>query len=227
MTTIGKKKLTYSLWSLIYLVLTAVIVISATSLFNNFYYESVYVSGSSMDPTLSGNGASERFGSDYGIIDKDAGAKRNVKRYQIVTTYFPGEDPGNPNVSYKIKRVIVKPLERFKVEDNNLYIYNEAYKNVNNGWGEPLKMPFDRNGITNVDTPIADRNWPDTTLSSDQYFLAGDNWVSSYDSFSVGPVSYSSLVGVVVKMQGRCTVQNGKVVEKQSYEDRYFLGVDY
>ena len=39
-----------------------------------------------MNPTFVGNGASERLGSDYGVIDKDRGAKKNVKRFQIVTT---------------------------------------------------------------------------------------------------------------------------------------------
>ncbi len=181
-----------------------------------------------MDPTLAGEGASKEYGSDYGIVDKDAGAKRNVKRYQIVTTYFPGEDPSNPSYSYKIKRVIVKPGERFKVEDNNLYIYKKSYNNGQGGWGDPLAMPFDRLGVNVIESGVyADRDYPDTTLSDDQYFLAGDNWVNSYDSFSVGPISFDLLAGVVVKMQGRCTVVNGKVTAKKPYAERYFLGVDY
>lgn len=214
MTAINKKKLTYSLWSLVYLALTVAIVVSSVSLFNNFYYESVYVSGSSMSPTFVGNGNYERFGSDYGIIDKNDGAKKNVKRYQIVTTYYPGDE--KDVASYKIKRVLAKPGERFKIENNNLYIYK---KNV--GWGEPLDMPFDRN------LPTSAKSYRDTTLGIDEYFLAGDNWANSYDSFEVGPIKFDLLVGVVVKMQGRCTVENGKVTEKETYAARYFLGVDY
>lgn len=214
MTEINKKKLRYSLWSLVYLVLTVVIVISAVSLFNNFYYESVYVSGSSMSPTFVGNGNYERFGSDYGIIDKNYGAKKNVKRYQIVTTYYPGDE--KDVASYKIKRVLAKPGERFKIQDNNLYVYKK-----NAGWGEPLEMPFDR------DLPTEAKNYQDTVLKEDEYFLAGDNWANSYDSFEVGPIKFELLVGVVVKMQGRCTVENGKVTEKETYAARYFLGVDY
>lgn len=214
MTAINKKKLTYSLWSLVYLALTVAIVVSSVSLFNNFYYESVYVSGSSMSPTFVGNGNYERFGSDYGIIDKNDGAKKNVKRYQIVTTYYPGDE--KDVASYKIKRVLAKPGERFKIENNNLYIYK---KNV--GWGEPLDMPFDRN------LPTSAKSYRDTALGIDEYFLAGDNWANSYDSFEVGPIKFDLLVGVVVKMQGRCTVENGKVTEKETYAARYFLGVDY
>lgn len=221
MNTVTKKKITLSLWSIFYLVVTVGIVISMTSIFNNMYYESVYVSGSSMSPTFVGNGATEHLGSDYGLIDKDAGAKRNVKRFQIVTTYYPGDDPESGYSSYKIKRVLVKPGERFKIEDNNLYIYR---KNLN-GWGEPLDMPFNRK----FDDTL--KQYPDTTLGDDEYFLAGDNWTisGSYDSFQLGPIEYDLLVGVVVKMQGRCTVNNGKVVEKEKYKDgdHYYLGVNY
>ena len=227
MTTINKKKLTYSLWSLVYLALTIAIVVSSVSLFNNFYYESVYVSGGSMNPIFAGNGdidrGGERFGSDYGIIDKNSGAKRNVKRFQIVTTYYPGDPIDRDNATYKIKRVLVKPGERFKIVDNDLYIYDERH----NSWGDALEMPFVRNGIDNVESPLIYKNVQERTLKNDEYFLAGDNWTNSYDSFEIGPISYDLLVGVVVKMQGRCTIKQGKVVEKQTYDTRYFLGVDY
>ena len=221
MTEIGKKKLKYSLWSLVYLVLTVVIVISSVSLFNNFYYESVYVSGSSMNPTLQGH-VEERFGCDYGLIDKDYGAKKNIKRYQIVTTFYPGDN--KETASYKIKRVLVKPGERFKVENYCLYIYDKQY----DSWGQPLDMPFERNGLSDGSAE-SHRNYKDTTLGDNEYFVAGDNWGGSLDSFSpsVGPISFDLLVGVVTKMQGRCTVKDGKVTEKQKYADRYFLGVDY
>ena len=219
MTATNKKKLTYSLWSIVYLMLTIAIVVSATSLFNNFYYESVYVSGSSMNPTFQGDGTSKPLGSDYGTIDKSSGAKHSIKRYQIVTTYYPNDPEDRDQTSYKIKRVIAKPGEKFKIEDNSLYIYNS--KKGNAGWGNPIEMPFDRN------LPTTPKSYPVTELDDDEYFLAGDNWANSYDSFSVGPIEYDLLVGVVVKMQGRCTIKDGKVIEKETYATRYFLGVDY
>ena len=219
MTETNKKKLTYSLWSIVYLMLTIAIVVSGTSLFNNFYYESVYVSGSSMNPTFQGDGAQVSLGSDYGIIDKSNGAKHSIKRYQIVTTYYPNDPEDRDQTSYKIKRVLVKPGEKFKIEDNSLYIFKANQGNY--GWGNPVEMPFERSLKDTV------KNYPETTLKDDEYFLAGDNWANSYDSFSVGPIKYDLLVGVVVKMQGRCTVKNGKVTEKETYSPRYFLGVDY
>ena len=223
-----QKKVKNIFWSLVYLALATVIIVSAASMFNNFYYESVYVSGSSMSPTFDGN-TGTRLGSDYGIIDKDSGAKRNVKRFQIVTTYYPSDyqNYGTEDqklldtATYKIKRVLVKPGETFKVEDNKIFIKGKE------GYGDPLDIPFIRHGIEDESKEEAHRNWPETTLNNSQYFLAGDNWVHSSDSFSIGPIDYQLLVGVVVKMQGKCTVVDGKVVEKEPYADRYFLGVNY
>ena len=177
-----------------------------------------------MDPTFSGNDAYDVEGKlipshDYGIIDKDYGAKKNIKRFQIVTTYYPGDK--KEQAPYKIKRLYVKPGETFKFVNNDLYIKR------GDSWGEPLAMPFTRNGVDNVDTPLVNRNTEPMTLKNDEYFVVGDNWIASSDSFSVGPISFDLLVGVVVKMEGKCIVQNGKVTEKQKTKDRYFLGVDY
>ena len=234
MTSINKKKLRYSLWSLVYLVLTVVIVVSAVSLFKNFYYESVFVSGHSMDPLFVGgevdkDGNPVPLSHDYGLIDKDTNAKRNVKRFQILTTYYPGDDTSSGSASYKIKRLLVKPGEYYKFVNNDLYVKRKE----SDPWGEPLKIPFVRNGVDNVETPSILHN-KEGHLKDDEYFLAGDNWINSSDSFddSIGPIKFDLLVGVVVKMQGRCTVERGldgktRVTEKQTYKERYFLGVDY
>ena len=224
MTPIGKKKLVNSLWSLVYLALVIAIVVSATSIFKNFYYESVYVSGESMNPTFCGVDIYEDGelvpSHDYGVIDKDYGARKNIKRYQVVTTYYPGDPVDRQYATYKIKRVIAKPGEKFKIENYHLYLFNEK----EGSWGEALEMPFERNTKTNKH-----QNYPVTTLANDEYFLAGDNWDNSYDCFDIGPINFDLLVGVVVKMEGRCIVQNGKVLQKERYKDgnHFFMGVDY
>ena len=177
------------------------------------------VVGPSMNPTLEGNTSETEFTSDYGIIDKNNNAKHNLKRYQIVTTYYPGD---SKDAAYKIKRVLAKPGETFKIEDYQLYVYNYH----TNNWGEPLEMPFDRAGIDDGRAEHK-RHYKPTTLKDNEYFLAGDNWGASYDSFSVGPINFDLLVGVVVKIQGKCKVKDGKVIAKQKTADRYFLGVNY
>lgn len=203
-----KNKILSIVWSFVFMAAVAAIVMSFISLFNNFYYESIYVSGSSMAPTLSGNLAD----CDYGIIDKSDGAKRSLKRFQIVTTYYPHDTS-----SYKIKRVIALPGDTFKVVNNDLYLYKD------NEWNVIKDIPYER---TLDEYHI--RNYPETTLKEDQYFVSGDNYTGSTDSFTVGPLTYDLLQGVVVKIQGRCTVDaQGNVIERRPSEPRYFLGVDY
>ena len=206
-----RNKLLNVLWGLLYISAMVAIVVSSISIFNNFYYESIYVNGSSMYPTLSG--ASDN--ADYGLIDKTDPAKRSLKRYQIVTTYYPG-DKGNPNASYKIKRVAFLPGETFKVVNNDYYLYSEGV-----GW-KSVPITHDRN--ISEDQP---RNYPETTLKSNEYFLCGDNCLGSYDSYSIGPITYDLLVGVVTKIQGKCTVIDGKVTERRPGVERYFIGVDF
>ena len=206
-----RNKLFNVLWGLLYISAMVAIVVSSISIFNNFYYESIYVNGSSMYPTLSGDPEA----ADYGIVDKSDGAKHSLKRYQIVTTYYPG-DKESENPSYKIKRVVFLPGETFKVVNNEYFLYVEG-----KGWKD-IAITYDRNL-----NPYNPRNYPETTLKNNEYFLCGDNCVASYDSYSVGPISYDLLVGVVVKMQGKCRVEGGKVVERTPGIERYFVGVDF
>ena len=218
MENVTKKKIKGTLIAVSYIAMAAAIVVSSTSLFKSFYYDLIYVSGSSMSPTLDGGTSSITSLHDYGVVDKHDSAKRNLKRFQIVTTYYPGDTKESP---YKIKRLLVKPGETFKILDNNLYLYN----NTTSLWSSAINMPFDRN-IPSL--PKSYNNGEAVTLKDDQYFLAGDNWANSYDSFNVGPISYSYLVGVVVEIQGKCKVNSeGKVYDKTPTLPRYFLGVDY
>lgn len=217
MTETGKKKLKASLWSLLYVAIAVSIVVSSVFIFKNFYFEVVFVNGGSMNPTLCGGDAEGYH--DYGINDKSYGAKRGLKRFQVVTTYYP-YDEGLSNPSYKIKRVIGLPGDTLKVEHNDLYLYDRNTLS----WKGPMEMPFTRN------LDGANRNQDTITLKDDEYFLAGDNWVASTDSFdpSVGPIKFSLLVGAVVRIEGRAKVNGKTIYDKIPYsEPMYFLGVDY
>lgn len=217
MTAIGKKKLKASLWSLLYVAIAVSIVVSSVFIFKNFYFEVVFVNGSSMNPTLCGGDAEGYH--DYGINDKSYGAKRALKRYQVVTTYYP-YDEHIENPSYKIKRVIGLPGETLKVVNNDLYLLSKDTLS----WKGPIEMPFTRN------LEGAHRNQNEITLKDDEYFLAGDNWVNSTDSFdpSVGPIKFSLLVGAVVRIEGKAKVDGKTMYDKMPYSKPiYFVGVDY
>jgi len=126
-----KPRIKMIIWPLVYLVLIINVCISFILVFRSFYYRSIFVSGSSMEPTLHGNTSDFV---DYGLIDDHQNAIKNIKRFQIITSYYPFPDSrdyvggykrGGNNVidtheaSYKIKRVYGLPGEtiRFTVDE--------------------------------------------------------------------------------------------------------------
>ena len=129
-----KSKLKLIIWPLIYLVLIINVCISFLFVFRSYYFKSIFVSGSSMEPTLNGNSAGFV---DYGLIDDHKKAIDDIKRFQIITCYYPFADShdyvggykhGKENTvnmdeaSYKIKRVYALPNETIKFEvDEDLY----------------------------------------------------------------------------------------------------------
>ena len=145
-----KSKFKLILWPVIYLVLIINVCISFVLVFRSYYFKSIFVSGSSMEPTLHGNVADVV---DYGIIDDHDSAINSIKRFQIITTYYPfadskdyerpyihNPDPtkGEKNVisetdsSYKIKRVYGLPGETIRFELDNEYAeaaksYKDSY----------------------------------------------------------------------------------------------------
>ncbi len=130
-----KSKLKMVLWPFIYLVLIINVCISLVLVFRSYYFKSIFVSGSSMEPTLHGNVSNAV---DYGIIDDHKNAINNIKRFQIITTYYPfadSKDYTKPYVhdkdvvnvideaesSYKIKRVYGLPGETIRFELDEEY----------------------------------------------------------------------------------------------------------
>mgnify|MGYP001213517349 CR=1 FL=1 len=137
-----KKKFGALIWSAIYLVLVFIFTCSASLIFHSTYYRSIFVSGGSMSPTL--YGSNER--ANFGIIDTTSWAKGRIKRFDIVTTYFPWlvDGPGTGtfgggdysqesasshdysvadgrNPEYKIKRVIA-------LEGESIFYFTNAAK---------------------------------------------------------------------------------------------------
>jgi len=232
MTSVQKNKLVDIIWATVYLILTVALVVSAIITFNKLYYSQIYVSGSSMNPTF--YGSAEK--ADYGYVDKHDSIKKQLKRYQIVVTYYPGD---TENSDYKIKRLWVLPGETFKFVSGKFYLLKTI---DGQSYWENMEIPFKRNPENGALKTYKDGSA--CTLKDDEYFVAGDNWAPgmSEDSFSsgVGPIKYSLLVGVVTKMCGYCKVNKTynketkkydvSLSDKRPYEDgkeHYFLGVDY
>ncbi len=127
-----KKKLIKIIWPLIYLVLIINVCLSFILVFRSYYFRSIFVSGPSMEPTLHGDKTLNNGYVDYGIIDDHKYTIGSLKRFQIITTYYPfsgssdyvgGYKRGEKNVisseaSYKIKRVYGFPGETIRFDIN-------------------------------------------------------------------------------------------------------------
>ena len=144
------------------------VVVGVTFLIIHFVGQRTYVSGSSMENTLSDG--------DNLIVDKITYRFSDPKRYDIIV--FPYQYEEN---TYFIKRIIGLPGETVQIVDGTIYIN-----------GEVLQESYGREVMKNsgmAADPI--------TLGEDEYFVLGDNRNDSTDSRdpSVGKISRDRIIG--------------------------------
>lgn len=214
------------LWPIIYMTLIVGACISTTAIvLRNNYYENVFVDGDSMLPTLKGK-VYEEDGADFGVTDNRTITKKKLKRFDIVTTYYPfstedydyatsykkGESKLKNTAYYKIKRLIALPGETFKIEFNELYVKQD------NNW-EHIEFTFQRK-FEDGEFPNY-RDVKETTLKDDEYWVMGDNWTvngskdcanQSGDKYN-GPIYFENLIGKLIHIDGTCTLvyENGQL----------------
>ncbi len=238
-----KTRLKRIIWPLIYLVLIINVCISFILVFRSYYFRSIFVSGSSMEPTLHGVGDH-----DYGIIDDHANAIKNLHRFQIITTYYPFADSkdyvggykrGEKNVideseaSYKIKRVYGFPGEtiKFVVDDE---WKAEAQSHTTDKYSEAAQYAaqqavrfyvkksngdeFEKQNIKfkrkiNIDTLDSYNNY-EYTLGEEEYWVMGDNYSASSDCFKKkAPIYLDNIVGVLIAIEGTCQIESSVNVD--------------
>lgn len=163
-------------------------VLVVAMLINNFIFQSYYVDGTSMEPTLQNN--------DRLIIDKTAHTIADIKR----KPYMPerGEiivlDSSIVGVNGRheqlIKRVIGLPGETVKVKDGVITIVNSAAPDGFNA-DQILALKL---SATYVDEDV------DVTLGDNQLFVVGDNRApgGSFDSREFGPIEADQVEGRLV-----------------------------
>ena len=144
------------------------IVVGITFLIIHFVGQRTYVSGSSMENTLSDG--------DNLIVDKLTYRFSDPKRFDIIV--FPYKYEEN---TYFIKRIIGLPGETVQIVDGTIYINGEVL-------GESYGREVMKNSGMAAD-PI--------TLSDDEYFVLGDNRNDSTDSRdpSVGKIKQNQIIG--------------------------------
>lgn len=144
------------------------IVVGITFLIIHFVGQRTYVSGSSMENTLSDG--------DNLIVDKLTYRFSDPKRFDIIV--FPYKYEEN---TYFIKRIIGLPGETVQIVDGTIYINGEVL-------GESYGREVMKNSGMAAD-PI--------TLGDDEYFVLGDNRNDSTDSRdpSVGKIKRNQIIG--------------------------------
>lgn len=144
------------------------VVVGVTFLIIHFVGQRTYVSGSSMENTLS-NG-------DNLIVDKITYRFSDPQRFDIIVFPFRYEDH-----VYYIKRIIGLPGETVQIVDGDIYIN-----------GEILRESYGREVIK--DSGLAAEP---IVLGEDEYFVLGDNRNDSTDSRdpSVGVIHRDEIIG--------------------------------
>ena len=156
-----------------------------------------------MAPTLNGQ-ENEKDGSvvDFGIVDNHKSALNNLRRFDIVSTYYPNDyvDGALKNTAdKKIKRIIALPGESFKITNGLLSI-----KKDNEFVAIAYPMKIEETTVKDIEhlEPLAD----------DEYWVLGDNRTHSSDSKEVGPIKHSQIVGQLVAIEGRASLKLKKAV---------------
>ena len=164
----GKEKSRGIAGEILSFLLYVVVVVGITFLIIHYVGQRTYVSGSSMENTLSDG--------DNLIVDKITYRFSDPKRYDIIV--FPYQYEEN---TYFIKRIIGLPGETVQIVDGIIYIDGEA-----------LQESYGREVMKNSGL-AADP----VTLGEDEYFVLGDNRNDSTDSRdpSVGKIPRDRIIG--------------------------------
>ena len=201
-----KDKLKALIFPFIYLALTITLAVSVFVTVRKKSYISIYIDGTSMQPTLNANVHHESDGSytntEYGYADQSTFAKNNLQRFNIVLTYYPSDyfdDKLLDTADYKIKRVVALPGETFSIRESVLTVINDE-GTFTWDFKDSESIPF------SIKRNSHQKDHALTTLGENEYWVLGDNWNVSSDSHSVGPIKSEYIAGVLVAIQGTCTI---------------------
>ena len=226
---------------IIVLVLVFSITLASLHIFHTNYYETFWVNGQSMYPTLNLNAKKQdgtligkgpdsnpdgNYDVDYGFMDTHDYALKNLNRFDIVVCRYSDD-----STKWNIKRLIALPGETFKIsyasvgseENGNLYVQNDK------GEFELIEQPIDPE-IVHGGTYQASQSNP-ITLGENEFFVMGDNRYggNSYDSRTlIEPIKLKNILGRVVGLEARCRIvknENNEYVpvDIKHYFPRYYF----
>ncbi|RJQ30414.1 signal peptidase I [Candidatus Parcubacteria bacterium] len=158
------------LWEIIKVVVISLIIILPI---RYYVIQPFYVKGASMEPTF--------YDHEYLIINEISYRFYKPERGDVIVFKYPQ----NPK-EYFIKRVIGLPNETISIKNGEITIYNDE-----NSAGAVLEedylLPWQQT-VGNLKV----------NLDQDEYYLLGDNRLSSLDSRIFGPVEREYIIGKVL-----------------------------
>jgi len=235
-------------YPLFYLAFTVAISISGCFIFNRYYYTNIFVSGPSMMPTLVGDDYNNIH--HYGIADTSQKAIDKLERFDVVITYYP--ESWGARTGLIVKRVWGFPGERIVLSssesESTFSVWTTDYSKETPDFtitAEVESYTFDK--IKSFET------WKtykfqtekrlfrtrvnktqyrslDYTLGENEYFVMGDNWGDSTDSYMrytyEQKLTRDCIQGRVVCIQGYGKVvldgdKNYKIVDKHPIRPIY------
>ena len=234
-------------YPIFYLIFTIAITISGCFIFQRYYYTNIFVSGSSMVPTLVGNDTLNIH--HYGIADTSEDAINGLERFDVLIANFP--DSWGTTKGLVVKRLWGLPGENISlsstvavVEGKSVYtstftvkhgtetVYtvtaHDVYKEVDLISDHPFKtlFRFDTEKKTFYTNTKELRNF-NVTLNANEYFVMGDNWGESSDSYGKSEkLTRQYVKGKVVCIQGYAKVQHDEEGNYTIY-DKHHIKAKY
>lgn len=190
---------------LISLAIFIIVILVGAWLINSFIFQSFNVVGPSMEPTLEGEGSSDRL-----IVNRLPVTAANLtgkqyipERGQIIVFKNPLHDGTLTHDEYIVKRVIGLPGERVTVNDCTLKVYNNEHPDGFDPY-PTFKDLADNDSQVNT---CVDGDGTDVTVPTGQIFVTGDHRVSNYsmdsrtgennERASLGTIPVEDIVGPV------------------------------
>jgi len=156
------------IWEITKIVIIALVIVVPI---RYFLFQPFFVRGQSMEPNFEN--------SDYLIIDEISYRFRAPQRGEVVVFKYPQ----NPSQRY-IKRIVGLTGETVEIKDGQVTIFNEQGEQILDE--SNYLSPF-------ISTPGDIR----ISLAENEYFVLGDNRISSADSRRWGPLPRENIIGRV------------------------------
>ena len=157
------------IWEIAKIVIVALLIVVPI---RYFIFQPFFVRGHSMEPNFE-NG-------DYLIIDELSYRLREPQRGEVVVFKYPND----PSQRY-IKRIIGLPEETIEIKDGKVAILSEKGSQILDEL-DYLSSAIFTPGNTRI------------TLAGNEYFVLGDNRISSADSRRWGALPRENIVGRVI-----------------------------